>query len=203
MTFIEWDKEIQGPINDTIGVEQGGCASDRIYRLVNNEQIETAQQSKLGVDFGLAVCPNGTVDSLVLSAVGQADDIALISSSLRSLQYLLHLSKIYCEKYQVKLVGSKTKLLVFNSKDTVLMSQVDLASTTISVNEQVILPTTQAPHVGIIRSVEGNEANILAKLSAHRRAVYSLLSAGLARSHIANPAATLKPENVVNFGTAL
>ena len=152
----------------------------------------------MGVDLGLAVCPNGDVDSLVLSAVGQADDIALISSSLRNLQNLLHLSKIYCEKYQVKLVGSKTKLLVFNSKDTALKSQVDLASTTITVNEQVILPTTQAAHahVGVIRSVECNEANILAGLSAHRRAVYSLLKAGLARSHRANPSGTLRVERV-------
>ena len=97
ITFIKWDKETLGPINDTIGAEQGGCASDRIYTLVNNEQLETAQQSKLGVDLGLAVCPNGDVDSLVLSAVGQADDIALISSSLRNLQKLLH-----CLKFTVK-----------------------------------------------------------------------------------------------------
>ena len=31
-TFIEWDKELLGPIKDTQGVEQGGCPSDRIYR---------------------------------------------------------------------------------------------------------------------------------------------------------------------------
>ena len=44
-----------GPIRDTQGVEQGGCASDRVYRLVNNEQLETAQRSELGVDLGLVV----------------------------------------------------------------------------------------------------------------------------------------------------
>ena len=49
MTYLEWDKQILGPIHDTIGVEQGGIASDRVYRLVNNEQLETAQQSKLGI----------------------------------------------------------------------------------------------------------------------------------------------------------
>ena len=132
----------------------------------------------------------------MFSAIGQADDIALISSSLRNLQYLLHLSKMYCEKYQVKLVGSKTKLLVFNSKDTVLQSEVDLASTTISVNGQVILPTQQAAHVGVVRSVVGNEANILSRLAAHRKAMYSLLSAGLARNHRANPSAALRIESV-------
>ena len=94
-TFIEWDKEILGPIHDTIGVEQGGCASDRIYKLVNNEQLKTAQQSKLGVDLGLAVSPRGDLSRVVISAIGQADDIALVSSSLRNLQILLHLSKMY------------------------------------------------------------------------------------------------------------
>ena len=44
-TMLEWDKVILGPIMDTQGVEQGGVPSDKIYRLVNNEQLVTAQQS--------------------------------------------------------------------------------------------------------------------------------------------------------------
>jgi hypothetical protein len=38
-----------------VGVDQGGCASDCVYLLVNNEQLETAQKSELGIDMGLAV----------------------------------------------------------------------------------------------------------------------------------------------------
>jgi hypothetical protein len=68
-TYIEWDKQLLGPINDTMGVEQGGCASDRIYHLVNNEQLQTAQQSELGVDLGLVVTTNGDLDRKVISAV--------------------------------------------------------------------------------------------------------------------------------------
>ena len=70
-TYIEWDKEMLGPIRDTMGVEQGGCASDRVYRLVNNEQLQTAQESQLGVDLGLAVNYNGDLVRQVLSAVGR------------------------------------------------------------------------------------------------------------------------------------
>ena len=40
-----------GPIRDTKGVEQGGCPTDRIYRLVNNEELDIAQRSELGVDI--------------------------------------------------------------------------------------------------------------------------------------------------------
>ena len=94
-TFIEWESELLGPICDTMGVEQGGCASDRIYRLVNNEQLETAQRSELGVDLGLSLLGSGNLERLTLSAVGQADDVALLSSDLKSLKTLLHLINLY------------------------------------------------------------------------------------------------------------
>ena len=59
-----------------------------------------------------------------------------------------------------------------------------------------ILPSAQASHVGVVRSVLGNEANIVARLSAHRGAVYGLLSAGMGKGHRANPAASLRVESV-------
>ena len=184
-------------------MEQGGVASDRVYRLVNNEQLETAQQSRLGVDLGLAMGDNGELDRLVLSAVGQADDIGLLANSLKNLKLLLQLTVMYCEKYQVKLVGSKTKLLVFNTKETVLQSMVEQAITTISVDGEDILPSSQASHVGFVRSVLGNEANIVARLSSHRGAVYGLLSAGMAKGHRANPAASLRVETVFGIPVLL
>ena len=196
LTYIEWDKQILGPILDTIGVEQGGIASDRVYRLVNNEQLETAQQSKLGVSLGVVVTPTGGLDKLVLSGVGQADDVGLLANSLKKLKLLLYLTVLYCDRYQVKLVGAKTKLLVFNSKQTKLQSSIELASTTISVDGEDIHPSTQASHVGVVRSVDGNGANIAARLLSHRKAVYGLLSAGLAKGHRANPAASLRVEAV-------
>ena len=60
-TYIEWDKEVLGPIMDTQGVEQGWCASDRVYKLVN-EQLRT----ELGVDLGLAVTPDGALVRQIL-----------------------------------------------------------------------------------------------------------------------------------------
>ena len=100
-TYIQWENELMGPICDTMGVEQGGCASDRVYRLVNNEQLETAQRSELGLDMGLAISSSGDLERQTLSAVGQADDVALVSSDLNSLKALLHLTKMYCDKYLV------------------------------------------------------------------------------------------------------
>jgi hypothetical protein len=195
LTFVEWDKQIMGPIADTVGVEQGGCASDRIHRLVNNEQLETAQRSELGIDLGLVPAPSGGLVRQVLSGVGQADDVGLLSSSLMNLICLLHLTRMYCEKYQVQLVGAKTKLLVFNTKESLQQTTVELAAYPVMV-DQNIEPSAEASHVGVVRSVDGNMAHISDRLSAHRKSVFALLHGGMARGHRANPAACLKVEKV-------
>ena len=39
LIYVEWDKCLMGPIADKLGVEQGGCLSDRLYKLTNNEQL--------------------------------------------------------------------------------------------------------------------------------------------------------------------
>ena len=194
-TMVEWEKEILGPIKDTQGVEQGGCPSDKVYRLVNNEQLVTAQQSGLGVDLGSVASPEGLI-RLVLGSVGLADDVGLLAGSLAKLRALLHLTKLYCDKYQVKLVASKTKLIVYSDKHTVMQSRVELATTTIKVDGQIISPSKEATHVGVVRCAEGNGPNISARLSAHRKAVFALLYAGLAKGHRANPTACLRVETV-------
>ena len=186
-----------------LGVEQGGCASDRIYRLVNNEQVKLAQDTQLGVDLDLAIGAEGGVGRGVVSAVAQADDVALVSTSLRSLEALLHLTKLYCSRYQVKLVGSKTKLLVFTSKQTDIQSKVELAVTTISVDGVNISPSSQATHVGVVRSVDGNSSHISARLAAHRKAVFAVLRAGLAKGHKANPSACLRVESIFGMPVIL
>ena len=73
----------------------------------------------------------------------------------------------------------------------------------ITVDEAVVLPTDQAPHVGVVRSIHGNGPNIAARVSAHRGAVYGLLYAGLARGHRANPHASLRVETVFGMSVLL
>jgi hypothetical protein len=38
LTNVEWERKIMGPKR----AGQGGCPSDRIYRLVNNEELDEA-----------------------------------------------------------------------------------------------------------------------------------------------------------------
>ena len=55
-----------GPIMDTQGMEQGGCASD-------NEQLQTANQSELGVDLVKVITAKGDHIRQLLSAAVMAD----------------------------------------------------------------------------------------------------------------------------------
>ena len=61
-------------------------SSFHVYLLVNNEQLETAQKSELGIYLGLDVLANGDVQRQVLGGVGQADDVGLLAHSLASLK---------------------------------------------------------------------------------------------------------------------
>ena len=67
--------------------------------------MKVAQNSELGVKLGSHILPDGSLASLVLSAVGQADDICLVSSSLLGLKALLCLTKMFCDKYLTCEVG--------------------------------------------------------------------------------------------------
>ena len=129
--------------------------------------------------------------------------MALISSSLHQLKALLQLTKIYCEQYQVKLVGSKTKMLIFTNSNMDNQVNVELATNSISIDGEIITPSSQGTHVGVIRSVEGNIPNIVERLSSHRKAIFAVLHAGLARGHRANPAAALRVEKLYGSSVIL
>ena len=181
-TYVEWEKCMMGPIHDTLGVEQGGYLSDRLYKLANNEQLSVAQSSQLGV----------SLNGIVVSAIGQADDTCLLSNCLYKLQQLLQLAIEYCNKYHVELVPEKTKLLCYSpsglSSSTLywkLVSPVSLGSSKLEFSNE-------AEHVGVLRSVNGNLPNLLARMSAHNAALMGVLQCGMARAHRGNPAAALR-----------
>ena len=188
-TFVEWDKVLMGPIYDKIGVEQGGCLSDRLYKLANNEQHSVAQASSLGLHM----------DEVCLSSIGLADDTCLLSSSVFNLQNLVVLTEEYCHKYEVELVPEKTKLLCFTPRGADLDSYYWQPASPVSLNNTKISFVDEADHVGVTRSIHGNHAHILGRLSAHNRAMMAILPAGLAHSHKGNPPASLRIQQL--YGT--
>ena len=188
-TVYEWDKELLGPAADITGFEQGGINSSDYYKQYNNEQLKTAQSSGLGVDLG----------SCIVSATGQADDVILSTNDIDSMRLLVTLTEKYCYKYRVMLVPSKTKLLGFaTSKQKHSLEHAKLINP-VTINSLPVKFVDEAEHVGVIRNTSGNMPNIANRITSHKKAMASVLSAGLAKNHNGNPMASLKVHQL--YGT--
>ena len=182
LTVYEWDGQKMGPAKDDTGFEQGGINSSDFYKMYNNEQLVTAQSSELGVDVG----------SAVISAVGQADDVMLLSNDIYCLRLLVQLTVDYCNKYRVQLEPNKTKLLGYCNKNTEILVKLAAKSNPITINGTPVHFTNEAEHVGVVRNTSGNMPNILCRVAEHKKALGAVLSAGMARGHRGSPAAALR-----------
>ena len=185
-TVYEWDKVLLGPSKDDTGVEQGGVPSGDFYKVHNNEQLLSAQASNQGVNIG----------SSTISSAGQADDVMLPSNDIFSLQNLINLTTSYCTKFNVLLCPEKTKLLVISSKANEPLAEYSKQINPININGFPIDFTSSAVHVGVIRSSSGNLPHILTRITEHKKALGSVLSAGMARGHRGNPSAAIKVEKL-------
>jgi hypothetical protein len=182
-TVYEWEGVKMGPASDTTGFEQGGINSSDFYKLYNNDQLTTAQSSCLGADIG----------SEVISGVGEADDVLLLSNDINDLYLLVMMTEKYCQKYRVKLEPKKTKLLGYsNSPGNNLIVKHAASTNLITINGTPVKFTSEAEHVGVVRHTDGNMPNIVHRVAQHKKAIGSVLSAGLARGHRGSPAAGIK-----------
>jgi hypothetical protein len=174
-----------GPIHDEQGVEQGGPTSSDKYKIYNNEQLTTAQESGFGT----------VIAGIDVAGVGQADDTGFLSNDILQLQHLLNLSLLYCKKQQVQLSAAKTKLLVFSRHETDYVKYVKLLSP-LQIGDVPIEFVNTAEHVGVLRSVSGNLPHIHQRIVNHKGSLAKILSMGMSRRHRANPIAALRAENI-------
>ena len=181
-TVYEWDGVLMGPARDITGFEQGGVNSSDFYKLYNNEQLNSAQESKLGVSIG----------SSIISAIGQADDVILASNNLHSLQMLVFLTEQYCLRYRVKLEPTKTRLLVYHAHSQSFQVEHAINSQQITINSIPVKLASEVEHVGVLRSTTGNQPHIQNRVTMFNNAVHALFPAGLARRHRGNPIPALK-----------
>ena len=189
-TFCEWERSLMGPIDDLWGLEQGGKNSSDFYKVYNNSQILAAQESELGVCLG---------GDIVVSAVGQADDIALASNNIHNLQYLLDLSLDYCRRNLVSLSSEKTKLQAYSNISTQNQAYYDKTISPVNIDNKVIPFTDEAEHVGVTRSTHGNLAHILNRFTSHKKAIAAVSPLGLGRRRRVNPAASIRVQQL--YGT--
>jgi hypothetical protein len=74
----------------------------------------------------------------------------------------------------------------------------------LSINGVPLSFTENTEHVGIIRSsVSKNLPHILKRISSHKKSLGAVLSAGLARAHRGNPAASLRTEKLYSLPVLL
>ena len=183
ITYCDWDRELMGPIQDQHGLEQGGCNSSDNYKVYNNDMLTTIQDSCQGVDMG-----NG----LIVSGVGQADDVGLVSNNIFNLFNILYLVLNYCQKFHVDLCADKTKLLLLTSN----ADQKIIPLNPLKIKDQDIKFSNEAEHVGVTRSCDGNIPHLLNRFVAHKKALAGVFFCGTARSHRGNPAASIKIEKL-------
>ena len=94
-----------GPINDELGLEQGGINSTEFQKIFGKEHLQLAQKSELGV----------RMHNVTISAIGQADDTVLVSNSIFALRALLDLTIYCCSKNLVELSPEKTKPQIYGA----------------------------------------------------------------------------------------
>ena len=180
-TVVDWNGNLMGPISDEQGLEQGGINSSDYYKIYGKEILTLPQLSQLGLKIG----------PLCVSSIGQADDTLLLATDITSLFYLLELVKSSCKKNMIDLSAEKTILQLYSK---VPPDQNEFNP--LKIDGKSIPFSSRAVHVGIVRSIDGNESAILDRITAHRKALASILFTGLAKGHRANPMIGLRVENI-------
>ena len=207
-TYPEFLKTLMGPISDKLGVEQGGCLSDRLYKLANNIELVSTQRSTLGVNMctcnASTMTPIDRCQCVHVASIGQADDVALVSNDPHRLQGLVQLATRYATDYHITMVPEKTKLLCYTPRGQEIETSYWKNILPISMNTMKIPFSSEAEHVGILRcTTPGNTPSLLARMSAHNRALYSVLPSGIARHHSGNAAASLRVEKLYGLPVLL
>ena len=96
----------------------------------------------------------------------------------------------------MELVPEKTKLLCFSPTGLESAAFYWKLVSPIQIGATKLKFSNEAEHVGILRSCDGNLPNIMNRMSAHIKALMSVLPTGLARGHRGNPAASLRVEKL-------
>ena len=100
---VRWDGIFSGWFDITAGVRQGGVLSPDLYCLYVDDLISILQSLQVGC----------YVKNVFAAALFYADDMAVLSPSLKGLQKLLDACASYCDEWDIKLNAKKTKNIFF------------------------------------------------------------------------------------------
>ena len=147
---------------------------------------------------------NDRCQCIHVASIGQADDVALVSNDPHRLQGLVELAERYASDHHITMVPEKTKLLCYTPRGQEQETAYWKMVCPISMNGTRIPFSQEAEHVGILRCTSpGNTPSLLARMSAHNRALFAVLPAGIAQHHSSNAAASLHVEKLYGLPVLL
>ena len=106
MVYLKWGSHFSDWFSVTAGVRQGGVLSPEFYCIYVDDLILKLKSQGIGCH----------VRGLFAAALFYADDMAILSPSLKGLQALLDICSIYHHKRDICLNSNKTKNMYFGKK---------------------------------------------------------------------------------------
>lgn len=114
---VRWGSVVSGEYRLGCGVRQGGLTSPRLFNLYMNQLIEELSSTGIGCHAG-GVCVNN---------LSYADDMVLLSPSIRALQTLISICQEYAETHGLKYNVKKSELMVFKPRSKTYTSLPDVS----------------------------------------------------------------------------
>ena len=100
---VKWDNHLGDWFNISAGVRQGGVLSPNFYNIYVDGLIEILRSSNVGCHIA----------QLFAAAIFYADDMSILSPSLKGVQKLLDLCGAYCTEWDICLNPKKSKIMLF------------------------------------------------------------------------------------------
>ncbi|KAG6444153.1 hypothetical protein O3G_MSEX003217 [Manduca sexta] len=100
---VRWGDSFSDHYKLECGVRQGGLTSSDLFNILVNDLIVELRITNIGCHLG----------NLCVNKISYADDMVLLSPSIKGLRNLLVVCECYAESHGLKYNGKKTEILVF------------------------------------------------------------------------------------------
>jgi len=169
-TIVKWRANVSDPFMVQQGIRQGAKLSPNLYKCFNNGILEALDANKVGAHIGATFIGAPTV----------ADDIALLATDPEDLCVALQVIGHFNSKDRANVNTTKSEVVIYNADPKRQAQKWKLGAGTIS-------ETTSTTHLGVLRHQKLKQ-NIEERIGTGRRALYSLMGAGLHGRNGINPA---------------
>ncbi|XP_045215288.2 uncharacterized protein LOC123565485 [Mercenaria mercenaria] len=152
------------------GVRQGGILSTDLYKIYINPLLDQLENTGKGGKIGTITVNNSTC----------ADDVCLMSDTRDDTQLLINIAASFAKEERYLLQPTKTVALKLSGSKRKIKDS--LSDQCFSMNDGNLANVNSAVHLGITRTTsvqETAENNTMGNIVKARRAMYSLMGAGL------------------------